>query len=53
MTLTFELDDILFGHGRCIHPKWSEVSMIKVKKKGNNFIDISILAGTITAKRGP
>ena len=52
MTLTFDLYVILFGQGRRFHPKWSEVSMINNKKVGSGFMEIQILSGAITDRRG-
>ena len=53
MTLTFDLYVILFGQGRGFYSKWSELSMIDSKKVGNDFMEVSILSGAITAIRGP
>ena len=39
MTLTFDLYVILFDQGRRFHPKWSEVSMIKNKEVGIDFME--------------
>ena len=52
MTLTFDLYVILFGQGRRFYSKWSELSMIDSKKVGNDFMEVSILSGAITAIRG-
>ena len=52
MTLTFDVYVIFFGQGKRFHPKLSEVSMINNKKVGSDFIEIQILSGAITDRRG-
>lgn len=44
---------VIFYQPRQTHPKWSEVSMKDNKKKfGSDFIEISILSGPLTTRKG-